>query len=205
MEMFIVSGYVAICIALFALLRIPLNRWTLPTASVGGILLVFALVQVLNFYHPYSDTSRQYLSTSPATLDEIGNGGELPLALEQRNLIAWFPPNGSLQLRHGNVAEVTFPGIPGRVFSGRVSAVLPSAGSDLDWEVYLAAPESGAEPRVPVLIDITDPAFDAYVTRVPGGSHAEAAVYGDSLRELGLVRKTLLRMSAWMNYLSPVS
>ena len=47
MQMFIISGYVAICIALFALLRIPLNRWTLPTASVGGAALVFATIQLL--------------------------------------------------------------------------------------------------------------------------------------------------------------
>ena len=129
----------------------------------------------------------------------------MPLALEERNLVAWFPPNGLLHLRHGNAAEITFPGIPGRVFSGRVRAVLPSGGGDLDWEVYLAAPETGEEPRIPVLIDITDPAFDSYVTRVPGGSHAEAAVYGETLQELALMRKTLLRMSAWMNYLSPMS
>ncbi len=203
--MFIISGYAAICIALFMLLRIPLNRWTLPTASIGGVAIVFGLIQLLNFYHPYSDTSRQYLSTSPASLDEIAQIGELPLALEERNLVAWFPPNGLLQLRHGNAAEVTFPGIPGQVFSGRVRAVLPSAGADLDWEVHLAAPESGEEPRIPVLIDITDPAFDRYVMQVPGGSHAQAAVYSESLQELALMRKTLLRMSAWMNYLSPIS
>ena len=205
METYIVAGYAAICIALFAMLRIPLNRWTLPTASIGGLALSFALIQLLNFYHPHSDTSRQYLSTSPLSLDEIGQAGALPLALEERNLVAWFSPNGLLQLRQGNSAEVTFAGIPGKVFAGRVRAVLPSAGGDLDWEVHLAAPEAGAEPRIPVLIDITDPGFDRFVTRLPGGSHAEAAVYGGSLQELALVRKTLLRMSAWMNYLSPVT
>ncbi len=205
MNIFIVTGYIAICIAAFALFRIPLNRWTLPTASVGGLLLTFALIQLLNYYHPHSDTSRQYLSTSPVTLDEIGQAESLPLALEQRNLVAWFPPNGLLHLRQGNAAEVAFAGIPGRVFRGRVSAVLPTAGGDLDWEVHLDAPEPGAEPRVPVLIDITDPAFDRYVTQLPGGAHAETAVYGGSLRELALLRQTLLRMSAWMNYLSPVS
>jgi multisubunit Na+/H+ antiporter MnhG subunit len=53
MELFIILGYVAVCIAIFTLLRIPLNRRTVPTASIGGILLVFAFIQVLNFYHPY--------------------------------------------------------------------------------------------------------------------------------------------------------
>ena len=50
MELFIISGYAAICIVTFTVLRIPLNRWTVPSASVGGLVLSFALIQVLNFF-----------------------------------------------------------------------------------------------------------------------------------------------------------
>ena len=49
MELFIISGYAATCIALFAVLRIPLNKWTVPTVSVGGIVLTFVLIQLLNY------------------------------------------------------------------------------------------------------------------------------------------------------------
>ena len=58
---------------------------------------------------------------------------------------------------------------------------------------------------IPVLIKISDPAYETYLMPTPGKLQAQAAVYGDELEQLALVRKTLLRMSAWMNYLSPVS
>ena len=36
--------YAAICIAVFKLFRIPLTKWTVPTAVLGGIVLIGALV-----------------------------------------------------------------------------------------------------------------------------------------------------------------
>ena len=59
MELLILLAYVSVCIALFAITGIPLNRISVPLASVGGLLLVFGLVQVLYYYHPYTDSSGQ--------------------------------------------------------------------------------------------------------------------------------------------------
>jgi hypothetical protein len=59
--------------------------------------------------------------------------------------------------------------------------------------------------RIPVLIDITDRRYALYASQIPNGSRAQVTVYGRELQELALVRKTLLRMSAWMSYLSPFS
>jgi hypothetical protein len=53
-----------------------------------------------------------------------------------------------------------------------------------------------------VLISITDPRYTNYVAQLPGHSHAQTAIYGEQFQQLVVVRKTLLRMSAWMNYLS---
>jgi hypothetical protein len=46
MELLLISVYTALCIAIFTVLRIPLNRWTVPTASIGGVVLSFALIQM---------------------------------------------------------------------------------------------------------------------------------------------------------------
>ena len=108
MELFIISGYVAICIVLFSIFRIPLNRLTVPTASVSGVVLAFALIQVLNYYHPHSDTSRQYLTTTPLTAQDSEQAGDIPMAIEERNLVAWFPEKSLLRLKHGSSAEVSF-------------------------------------------------------------------------------------------------
>lgn len=203
METFLITGYTATCIAVFSVMRIPLNRWTVPTASLGGVVLIFTLVQVLNYYHPYSGTSRQYLATTPITSSDVGWVEDMPATGGEHNLVAWFDQNMLFRLNDDSAAEVTFDSIPGQVFAGKVRMVLPTLGDDHDWaqdnifDSFLAS-----QSRIAVLIDITDPRYASYEARVPGGSHARTVIYGEQFHELALVRKTLLRMSAWMNYLS---
>jgi hypothetical protein len=200
MELLLISSYTAICIAVFTVLRIPLNRWTVPTTSFGGIVLIFALIQLLNYFHPYSGTSQQYLTTMPITPSVT----EQPLAGEEHNLVAWFHQNSRLRLNDGSSAEVTFDSIPGKVFSGKVQMVIPTLGEDHAWaeDITFDSPAAVSQPRIPVMITITDPRYANYVAQVPVGSHAQTAIYGEQFHHLALVRKTLLRMSAWMNYLS---
>ena len=205
MEILIVAFYTAVCVAFFTLLRIPLNRWTVPSASIGGVVLIFALVQALDYFHPYSDTSRQQVTTAPLAASGVGHVTFTPMTGAEHNLIAWFEQNQLFRLNEGSVAEVTFDSIPGKVFAGMVHGVLPSHAEDPDRIAFEDPQATRGQPRIPVLIDITDSSYAGYVARIPSGSHAETAVYGDQFHELALVRKTLLRMSAWMNYLSVFS
>ncbi len=205
MEILLIAFYTALCVALFTLLRIPRNRLTVPFASIGGVVLIFALVQALDYFHPYSDTSRQQITTAPLATSGVGHVTFTPMTGAEHNLIAWFEPNQLFRLNEGSIAEVTFDSIPGRVFAGMVHGVLPTPvekPSRIDVHNPQAVP---VETRIPVLIDITDARYAGYVARIPSGSHAMTAVYGDRFDELALVRKTLLRMSAWMNYLSVFS
>ena len=82
---------------------------------------------------------------------------------------------------------------------------LPDEHRLWDQEMLFDTDVVTAEHRIPVVIDISDPGYEDFVSRVPVGSRAQAAVYGNELQQLAVVRKTLLRMSAWMNYLSPLS
>lgn len=205
MEMLILLAYVAICIALFALLQIPLNRMTVPVATIGGLIMSFALIQLLNHYHPYTDSSRQYLVATPMAPAADGEPLEVPVMIEEPNLVAWFEQNSRFRLGDGGTAEVTFDSIPGKVFAARVRGVLPAPDEYRSTENLYALPAAESQPRIPVLIDITDPRFKIYSMHLPGGSHARAAVYGENFSELAVVRKTLLRMSAWLNYLTPIT
>ena len=207
MDLFIISGYTAICISLFAILRIPLNKWTVPTASVGGIVLTFVLIQLLNYYHPYSGTSQQHVTVMPISTDDIEQANDLAPATEDRKVVAWFPENSLLRLKHGNETEVTFDSIPGKVFTGQVQSVMPVSNRRQEWarEATFTVAEAEGQSGIPVLIDITDRRYPVYESQIPIGSRARAAVYSRELEELALVRKTLLRMSAWMSYLSPLS
>ncbi|ROS05644.1 RND family efflux transporter MFP subunit [Sinobacterium caligoides] len=65
METLIILTYTAICVGVFKAFRIPLNKWTVPTAALGGVVLVGTMVFVMNFNHPYSEITREYFVTTP--------------------------------------------------------------------------------------------------------------------------------------------
>ncbi len=207
MELLILSTAAATLIARFTVFRLPLNRITVPGATIGGLAMVFALIQFLNYYHPYSGNSRQYLTTTQLPPELTVQESALPLEVGEYNLVVWFHPNNLLRLEDGSEAEVTFDHIPGRVFSGQVRRMLPQPDEHRLWdqEMLFDSDLAASEPRIPVVIDIFDPDYADFIDRVPIGSRAQAAVYGNELRELAVVRQTLLRMSAWMNYLTPLS
>ena len=204
MELLILLAYVSVYISLFAITGIPLNRISVPVASIGGLLLVIGLVQVLNFYHPYTDSSGQYMVAKQIPYAAEGAAEASPLTLVEPNLVAWFSQNSRMRLDRGGEVEVTFDSVPGKVFSGRVRGMLPMA-DEYRGQQDFRAPPVAEKPRIPVLIEITDPGFDTYQPRLAGGSHAQTVVYDGDARQLTLLRKTLLRMSAWLNYLTPVT
>ncbi len=50
-----------------------------------------------------------------------------------------------------------------------------------------------------MVLKVTDPRFAEYA--LPQGATLEAAVYSDHLKELSLIRKILIRMKSWENYI----
>jgi multidrug resistance efflux pump len=124
---------------------------------------------------------------------------------ESLYFVGWFRQNSMLRLTAGDDAEVAFDGIRGRVFSGKVVAILPALAEGQVQPTgnlinLMAAPFPG---RIGVRIEITDPEFEAFRDIVPGGAFAQAAVYSKHLHHVAIMRKILLRMSSWMNYLFP--
>jgi multidrug resistance efflux pump len=317
MDLLLILTYTAICIAIFKIFKIPLNKWTVPTAVLGGIVLIGSLIFVMNYNHPYSEISRQYFVTTPIvpnvngevievpvspnlplekgdvlfrldpepfqnTIDSLearligaraefdrtkklfdakaGSKRDLDLATsslndlkaqlaqaeweldqtteraptrgfvtqvmlrpgmravnlplrpvmvfvsgESHHLIAWFRQNSLLRLEVGSDAEVAFDGIPGTVFSGEVQVVVPVlAEGQVQASGTLINAQLGQYPgRVPVVINITDPRFEAYAGLVPGGAYGQAAIYSKHFSHVAIMRKILLRMSSWMSYLFP--
>lgn len=317
MDLLLILTYTAICIVVFKVFKIPLNKWSVPTAVLGGIILIGTLILVMNYNHPYSEMSRQYFVTTPIVPNVTGQVIEVPVkgnellnkgdvlfkldpvpfqnklnslkarvkaaqselkraeqlfkvkagskrdldlaaaslddqqaqlqqarynlnqttvrapakgyvtqvilrpgmraanlplrpvmvfvSAEGNYLIGWFRQNSLLRLEVGNEAEVAFDGIPGTVFTGEVELVLPAlAEGQVQASGNLINPNVAPRPgRIPVLINITDPRYEAYADRLPGGSYAQAAIYSEHFHHVAIMRKILLRMSAWMNYLFP--
>ena len=318
MDLLLILTYTAICVVIFKVFKLPLNKWTVPTAVLGGIFLIGALIFLMNYNHPYSEMSRNYFVTTPIVPMVSGQVIDVPVqgnqelkkgdvlfridptpfeyrvqALEASSLAAkqdleralelqrrgvgkqrdtdavtaqvdtissqlaeakfnlantvvkaptdgyatqialrpgvravniplrpamifvnkesmvhvgWFRQNSLLRLKEGYEAEVAFDGIPGKVFSGVVSKVLPVMAEgqvQASGNLINASPATARPGRIPVYIKITDPEFAAYADSVPGGAYGQAAVYSDHFHHVAIMRKVILRMSAWMNYFFP--
>ncbi len=317
MDLLLILTYTALCIVIFKVFNIPLTKWTVPTAVLGGIVLIGTLIFVMNYNHPYSEISREYFVTTPIVPAVSGTVIEVPVVpvtplsqgdvlfkidpipfenrvnsleaqivlaradaerartlLKTRNIsqrdaeaaftrlenlsgqlataqfeldmtvvraptdgyvaqmalrpgmravamplrpvmifvhkeslyfVGWFRQNSLLRLTPGNKAEVAFDGIPGKVFSSEVRGMLPALKEgQVQPSGNLINPMSAPLPgRIMVQIIITDPEFEAYRDIVPGGAYAQAAIYSEHFHHVAIMRKILLRMSSWMNYLFP--
>ena len=343
MDLLLILTYTALCVAIFKIFRIPLNKWTVPTAALGGVVLIGTLIMLMNYNHPYSEMARNYYLSTPivplvkgrvvevpvqanqpvkkgdvlfrlddepfrlkveslsarldankdqlksidarlrsakldrdrasdlmrrgvgkqrdldvtqASVDEIAaqmdqqratledlqaqldeakyqlaqtvvyapsDGHVVQLALrpgmiatpfmyrpvmtfihkDETAYVGWFWQNSMQRLAVGDEAEVVIDGIPGKIFKGKVTAVVPAiAAGNVQANAMLLDQTSAIRPgRMPVLISITDPEWAKY--QVIAGASGQAAVYTEYFHHVSVMRKVLLRMASWMNYLFP--
>ncbi|RJG10879.1 HlyD family secretion protein [Pseudomonas cavernicola] len=317
MDLLLILTYTAFCVAIFKIFRIPLNKWSVPTAALGGVVLIGALIFIMNYNHPYSEVARSYFVTVPVIPVVSGQVIEVPVQTNQplekgdvlfridptpfenrvkslkaqlvsaradlfratelfkRNVgnrrdqdiatarvedlqaqqniaqfeldhtvvrapskgfvthvslragmmatklplrpsmvfipdeghyfTAWMRQNSQLRLSPGDEAEVAFDGIPGKVFKGKVKSVIAVIGEGQIQPSGTLISYTGSPPpgRVPVVIEITDPEYAQYSKLMPGGSYGQAALYSKHFHHVAVMRKILLRMAAWMNYIFP--
>ena len=79
MELLLILIYTAICGAIFKIFSIPVNKWTLPTAALGGVFMIGIILLVMNYNHPFSSTARIYFTTTPILPDVKGRVIEVPV------------------------------------------------------------------------------------------------------------------------------
>jgi len=124
---------------------------------------------------------------------------------EEAIYVAWFRQNSLMRLQPGNEAEIAFDGLPGQVFSAEVLFMLPAmVEGQIIASGNLINPNNNQAPgRIPVVLKVTDEDFEQYAGKMPGGSFAQAAIYSEHFHHVSIIRKILLRMASWMNYLFP--
>jgi multidrug resistance efflux pump len=79
MEILLTLLYVALCYAAFKIFRIPVNQWTLATASLGGIFGLSLLFITMAYNHPFSTEARIYYSVTPILPAVKGRVIEVPV------------------------------------------------------------------------------------------------------------------------------
>ena len=113
--------------------------------------------------------------------------------------IAGFTQNATQNIDVGDKAEVAFASIPGRVFKAKVKKVLPAMaqGQLAPSGKLISIEKSDIGGRIPVAIELDG---DMSNYKLPAGSSAQVAVYTGKAHHFEIVRKIILRMKSWENY-----
>ncbi len=119
---------------------------------------------------------------------------------EDEFYVGAFRQNSLQRLQAGFEAEFLFRALPGKVFRGEVVEVIPAIGEGHVQASGSLLNSSALKNngRALVKLKITD---DLSAYHLPMGSNAEIAVYSDSFTHVSVMRKVLIRMKSWQNYL----
>jgi len=109
-----------------------------------------------------------------------------------------------IYLRHiepGQPAEVTFKLLPGEVFEAKVEMVIPGT----------AQGQYGPSGTLPAPRDLTPGPFavrllldEEVAKRLPVGAVGTVAIYSGKMSGIYIIRRVMIWMDAWLNYIIPV-
>jgi multidrug resistance efflux pump len=104
-------------------------------------------------------------------------------------------------IKPGQDVELTFKFHPGRIYSGKVEAILQavSTGQVQPSGLAVTPKELQAAPFV-VRVKLDD---EAFASSLPAGSVGTASIYTDHVKATHFIRKVLLRQIAILNYINP--
>jgi multidrug resistance efflux pump len=120
---------------------------------------------------------------------------------EQPVFTAAFLQNSAQRIETGSEAEIILPAVPGRFFKGKVTTVgAYIAQGQLQPGGTLVDPEQiRGDGRMLVEIAFEPGVFDGF--QIVPGSTGQAAVYTEHMHHLAIMRKVLLRMKSWLDYI----
>ena len=119
---------------------------------------------------------------------------------EKPKFTAAFLQNSAQRIEQGSDAEFILPAVPGRFFKAKVAAVgafipqgqLQPSGNLIDPE------QIKGDGRILVAIE---PQEDLSKYMIVPGSTAQVAIYTHHMKHLDILRKVLLRMKSWTNFI----
>jgi multidrug resistance efflux pump len=119
---------------------------------------------------------------------------------ESQFFVASFLQNNAQRIVEGAEAEAIFPAAPGRFFKGKVKLIgsAIAEGQLQPGGDMIEAEKIDQGGRINVVIDFDDGVLEGF--HIPPGSTGQVAVYSDHMRGIGVMRRVLLRMKSWMNF-----
>ena len=119
---------------------------------------------------------------------------------QKRQIVAQFRQNSLLRLKPGDDAEVVFNALPGQVFHGKLTNILPVVPGG-SYQAQGALQSLTVLPGTDGVLATIELDPNADVDSLPDGIYAQVAVYSDHFSHVSVMRKVLLRMPSWMHYL----
>ena len=119
---------------------------------------------------------------------------------EQPTFAGAFLQNSSQRIIEGSDAEVILPAVPGRFFKAKVAttgAYIPQ-GQLLPSGTLVDPEQIKGDGRVIVGIEFQE---DLSKFQIVPGSVGSVAIYTHHMHHLGMLRKVLLRMKSWTNFI----
>jgi multidrug resistance efflux pump len=104
----------------------------------------------------------------------------------------------------GQEVEMALRMFPGEIIKGKVDRIVPiNPAAQLAPSGVIPVAPTPADPALPygVAIRLDTDSFD--LSNIPGGAAGTAAIYTDSVQATHVIRRVMVRMEAWMNYLKP--
>lgn len=115
---------------------------------------------------------------------------------ERKAILVQIPQNGYRYIQVGQPAEIAFETYPGQIFKGKVNYLLPAnASGELTPSGLVATIKSASEP---LLVELT---LDREPDLLPPGAVGMAAIYTEHLRLTHVVRKVMMRLATWWNFI----
>lgn len=119
---------------------------------------------------------------------------------QKRQIVAQFRQNSLLRLESGDQAEIVFNALPGQVFQGKLTSILPVVPSGT-YQAQGTLQSLSMIPGSDGVLAVIELEPNAEVDALPDGIFAQVAVYSDHFTHVAVMRKVLLRMTSWMHYL----
>lgn len=119
---------------------------------------------------------------------------------EDRFLMGGFHQNPLQNIQPGFEAEVIFVALPGKVFTGEVMGMseIMAQGQLLPDDRLIQVDGVTQPGRVLVRVKLDD---DLSEFQLPAGAKANIAVYSETWKPVAMVRKMMLRVWSWKNWL----
>lgn len=119
---------------------------------------------------------------------------------QKRQIIAQFRQNSLLRLQAGDEAEVVFTALPGQVFAGKLTEILPVVPGGA-YQAQGTLQSLTLQPGSDGVLAVIELEPNAEVDALPDGIFAQVAIYSQHFTHVSVMRKVLLRMTSWMHYL----